>query len=329
MLSGTLFPYHPKPRPDELLSSWIVRTALGHGQRPHGFCSAVWPSTNVWTRDVDSLVPPVLLAGMARRTATPLERAEQTTLASLEGELFEFHFPNGRTKWILRGGIYHRLRRNPWLQYCPHCLAEDEEPYYRRSWRLAFVATCSKHSVVLNDRCPMCESPLMPYRAKEIHLCHACQFDLRNAPAEPAYFPALAIQRQCEATLGFGWGKQGEFWFLRSILFFDLLHQVLRVISTGPRSGRLREFIASRWGGNATPPTFPAGSREFEALGSEDRHRTLGLAFHVLDGWPWKFVGACAEAGVWHSWAMRDCRKAPYAYEEPISRFLRHSLPAS
>lgn len=326
MLSGKLFPYHPKPQPDELLSSWVIRTALGHGQRPHGFCKAVWPAVNVWTRDIDNMVPPALLKGMARRTHTSSWRAEATTLAALEGELFECHFPNGRTKWVLRGGIYHRLRRNPWLQYCPHCLAEDPDPYFRRSWRLAFMATCSKHSVVLRDRCPMCDEPVVPHRAKEIHLCHGCEFDLRNAPADPAYFPALTLQRNCETTLGFGWGRQGEAWFLRSILFFDLLHQVLRVISTGSRSAKLREFIASTWGGDAAPAAFPAGNREFEALGSEDRHRTLGLAFHVMDGWPWKYVGACAETGVWSSWAMRDGKNTPFAYDEPIQRFLTKAL---
>ena len=205
MLSGKLFPYHPKPQLDELLSSWVIRTALGHGQRPHGFCKAVWPTTNVWTRDIDSLVPPVLLAGMARRTATPLERAEQTTLAALEGELMETFLPTGKTRWILRGGIYHRLRRNPWLQYCPHCLAEDSEPYFRRAWRLGFVSTCSKHSVVLKDRCPMCESPVMPYRAPEIHRCHQCDFDLRNVPAEWDTFQQWCFSgsvRQCCSPAG-------------------------------------------------------------------------------------------------------------------------------
>lgn len=325
MLSGQLFPYHPKPQPDELLSSWLIRTALGHGQRPHGFCKAAWPTVSVWTRDIDNLVPPLLLKEMADRTGTPVTRAESTTLAALEGELFEFHFPTGKTKWILRGGIYHRLRRNPWLQYCPHCLAVDSEPYFRRKWRLALISTCSKHSVVLKDRCPMCDDPIMPHRTKEIHRCHRCQFDLRNAPAEPGYFPALALQRKCEAILEFGWGTQGEATFLRSILFFDLLHQVLRVLSTGPRAKKLREFIASTWGGDSSPAIFPPGSREFEALGADDRHRTIGLVSHVLDGWPWKFVGACAEAGVWYSWAIRDGKRLPYAYDEPISRFLRRS----
>lgn len=325
MLSGRLFPYHPKPLADELLSSWVVRTALGHGQRPHGFCKAVWPQLNVWTRDIDNMAPPSLLLGMAERTSTPRERVDQTTLASLEGELMEFHFPNGKTRWILRGGIFHRIRKNPWLQYCPLCLAEDPEPYFRRGWRLAFVATCSKHSVILRDRCPMCDDPIMPHRAQEIHLCHHCKFDLRNTPAEPGYFPAMTLQRKCEATLQFGWGYQGEAWFLRSILFFDLLHQVLRVITTGSRSAKLREFIASTWGGDATPAAFPTGNREFEALGSEDRHRTIGLASHVLDGWPWKFIGACAESGVWYSWAMRDAKSPPYTYVEPVNRFLKLS----
>ena len=322
MLSGKLFPFHPKPLPDELLSSWIIRTAHGHGQGPYSFCKTIWPAEYAWNRDIDNLAPNTVIKTMSQRTATSLKVAQKTTLKSLEGELMEFHFPNGRTKWILRGGIYHRIRKNPWLQFCPHCLASDPSPYFRKRWRLALVATCTQHGNQLVDRCPQCNDPIMPHRTREIFRCHACNFDLREAPTSPAYFPALVLQQKCEAMLQFGWGGWEETLFLRSILFFDLLHQIFRVLSTGSRSKGLRDFVDNRWGGDASPPKFPAGNREFESLGTADRHRIMGLAAHVLEGWPWRYVGACAETNVWFSWAVKDGKSLPYAYTEPVKRFL-------
>ena len=56
-LSGTLWPAHPKPLPDELLSSWMVRIAGQHGLKLHTFASAVWPGISIWNRDIDRSGP--------------------------------------------------------------------------------------------------------------------------------------------------------------------------------------------------------------------------------------------------------------------------------
>jgi hypothetical protein len=121
-----------------------------------------------------------------------------------------------------------------------------------------------------------------------------------------------------------GWGEMAEALFLRSILFFDLLHQVLRVISTGPRSQKLRTFVANRWGGDPSPLAFPEGSREIEALAAEDRHRLMGLAAQVLEGWPWRYIGACGETGNWRSWVLKDLKNSPYAYSEAVDGYLSY-----
>lgn len=123
-----------------------------------------------------------------------------------------------------------------------------------------------------------------------------------------------------------GWGSLAEFMFVRSILFFDLLHQVLRVLSTGPRSQGLRTLIAEQWGGDPKEPKFPPGCREIEALSVNDRHRLMGLAAVVIEGWPWRYVGACSECNVWYSWAMKDMdgKEQRYAYTEPVERYLKN-----
>ncbi len=39
--TGTLWPVHLKPQEDELLSSWLTRLALAHGQTVASFTSRV------------------------------------------------------------------------------------------------------------------------------------------------------------------------------------------------------------------------------------------------------------------------------------------------
>lgn len=51
--------------------------------------------------------------------------------------------------------------------WCPHCFEEDVEPYDRLLWRIAVVAACPKHRVLLTEACPHCSSklPLRGYTA--------------------------------------------------------------------------------------------------------------------------------------------------------------------
>lgn len=53
------------------------------------------------------------------------------------------------------GGI---RRDYPILAYCPRCLASDNQPYFRRRWRLAPFVVCLAHRTMLLDRCWNCSS---------------------------------------------------------------------------------------------------------------------------------------------------------------------------
>ena len=109
-LDRGLWPYHAKPRPDELLSSWLVRLAAGNGLKLHTFSAMAWPGVSLWNRDLDSLAPACVLDVLAARTATAVSTVQETTLRALTGRLFEEHNPNGMTAWVLPIGVYHRTR---------------------------------------------------------------------------------------------------------------------------------------------------------------------------------------------------------------------------
>lgn len=241
-LSGNLWPLHVKPRPDELLSSWIIRFAHAHRFKTEHFCTRLLgrysPS---WNRDVDRLAPLVLLVTMARISGTPLARVEQTTLAAYGGWLSEGVNPLGNSRWMLPLGIFHRARRRSGLMYCPACLGDEDGGYYRRTWRLAWVTVCCRHRTYLLEDCPQCHAPIAPHRTDMggralipnrtlITTCYACGFRLAHGSLIEAPPSLVAFQSTLEGALAAGFvawaGNPG----LHSVLFFDGLRALSAVI---------------------------------------------------------------------------------------------------
>lgn len=195
-LTRTLWPIRYKPLPDELLSSWLMRLAHGHGQKVQTFCNLIFGNQRqVWNRDIDRLGPAWLIEELAASTGTHLDRARLTTLRGFEGTLFRSFKTSGHLPWIQTLQMYHRKREGFGMQFCPLCLAESNPPYFRRSWRISFKTVCTKHQVAMLDRCPACQHAIAFHRiemgkAEHDHLpsmrhCHACGFDLGAAIGVP------------------------------------------------------------------------------------------------------------------------------------------------
>jgi len=164
-LSGHVLPIHPQPKPDEIFSSWFCRIAQDNGMKLHTLEVQLWGrDKQIWTRDIDRSIDEPTLAKVAAVSSTTIERARETCLRSYEGRMFERLNVAGNSDWILPSGIFHRKRKRPGMQFCPLCLATDETPYYRKAWRLALSTFCDLHDVMLHDRCPKCQSPVIFHR---------------------------------------------------------------------------------------------------------------------------------------------------------------------
>lgn len=195
--------------PDELLSSWLVRTAWSNGQ----YLERFWRKTllidkNIWHWDIDRGSLAQLVTRLAEVTETPLERAMATTLRGYEGILYKKCPAFGIWPWILPIG----RKVNSWSlhgqQYCPLCLAEDESPYFRKKWRLAFSVACLTHGIILRDACPICKSPVNFHESEvgrwciqettPLTFCPYCEGDYREVsrkyPTSKAHPLAIKIQ---------------------------------------------------------------------------------------------------------------------------------------
>lgn len=316
-LSGTRLPVHPQPLPDELLTHWFMR--LAHSNQVKAQTLADWTfgkPSSFWARDQDKLASPVVISRLADITGKNPDDILGLTLASFEGILYQHHNPNGNTRWIMPLGIYHRTRRRYGLQFCPLCLATDPEPYFRRSWRLAFNTVCERHGVLMHDRCHRCGAPVVFFRGelghRDQHLfdrtarCHACGTDLSRAPAwdPPVGDVHTLIQLRSLATFHeMGWLFCGDETYQYGHIFLDVLHRMCNFLSSA--KGKKLLAVASRQSGLMTMEVTRS-VRDFESRPTMERHYLLLNALWLLMHWPSRFVQACNQAGVTQSRLLSD-----------------------
>lgn len=321
------WPARVRPLPDELLSSWLVRLAMAHGLKLHTFCSMAWPKKAIWNRDIDKSADEELINVLADRTGYQRDEVKATTLSAYEGALYERHNPFGNTLWIMPVGVYHRTRRDYGLQFCARCLEEDRAPYWRRRWRLALTAVCHLHGVTLHDRCPKCGAPVNFHReelgdrwkivARSLSLCHSCRFDLRGASTlagREVWISEIRFQQKLLDGIEQGWVEIGAGQRVYSHLYFAVVHQLMRLLATGPRAVPLQDEV-SRLCGLKRPAPFPAkGGRDIERMGVAQRRDLLMLADHLLGNWPERFLTFCLQHRVWSSALLKDFDDAPFWY---------------
>lgn len=284
-MAPRLWPIHPHPLPDELLSSWMIRLAHGNGFKVHSFYSEFFGTKRqVWTRDIDHHAPQWLLRGLAERTGVSFQRVVQTVLRDLESWAFEDFIENGITRWVLPLGIFHRTRRSYGQQFCPLCFCEDAQPYLRRSWRLALTVVCVRHGVLMQDRCVSCGYPLAPHRSDfgsrrgvpdktTMSRCHKCRCSL-GVSATPADPLLIQMQQAINQALQSGYVKLGES-CVYAPQYFEGLRRLMRIVPSEEASFKRRSI--------------------FELSSISQRTLLLQFSMQLVVNWPCRLLQRCKE----------------------------------
>lgn len=325
MLSGKLWPAHPKPFPDEILSSWIVRVAEANAIKLQTLCWMLFGNArSPWNRDVDRSAPKWLLKAISEHTGTNYWDAYRTTLTTYRNWLYPRRQSVGQLRWVLPIRGYGMRRQGFGMQFCPECLMTDPIPYFRRHWRLALFTFCPVHYVVLYDSCPVCKQPVMYYRrdfGKELpkagqrYECSSCQFDFRRAVQLSPVFLSSEIEalfRQMLSALlaqnpppdGFDLG------------FFQILHQLTRIMVMRQNAGRLLAHTAACLGLDPIP--ISGWRTPIEQRSLQERHQLLGLGLWLLADLKPRLTEAWRGRAVRYNLLTKDLAAKPKWYESVV-----------
>ena len=321
MLSGKLWPAHPKPLPDELLTSWIVRIAAANGVKLNTLTRQLFgPDLTPWNRDIDRQAPEWLLKVICAQTGTPQDRAYGTTLRGYQGRLFPKRLLSGQLCWILPVKVLGTTRLGYGVQFCPKCLAEGQEPYFRRPWRVGYYTFCPEHLIMLHDACPECGAPVALHRrdigksideSKALSHCYVCQYDYRAGPfSRPPCSDVGCFDNHRDLLNELH--LSGVIPLVFDLGYVSVLHQLCKVILSRSNGGSLHRYL-SRIIGIETIDV-QRGRVTFEARRIAERHQVVTLALWILMMPEERLRKAWEEKAVRYNHLLKDFRDQPRWY---------------
>lgn len=333
-----LWPIRYKPLPDELLSSWLVRLAHGHGLKVQTFCNMLFGTRRqVWNRDIDRLAPAWLIDGLVAGTGTDIGRARATTLRVFDGLLFPAYKESGNLTWILSLKIFHRRRQGFGQQFCMGCLRDDLVPHFRKVWRVGLFTTCTRHGCMLEDRCAHCGEPVSFFRIdigqvelSERHTavhCFACHRPLSNGRLRPVpsadHSATDWLARVTAQVEGASRGAGGE----APAGDIAILRNLMKLLLTQRSSVKLSDHVAECIG--SPHLKLPPDRRlAFESMGIEIRHELLVRGAWLMADLRTRLSDAVRARAIRYSHLIRDFDTMPSDFGDVARATLRRKLPA-
>lgn len=310
---------HPRPLPDEVLTSWLVRTATANEMEVRDFWAAVTGGETLYPR-IDSHPSQSILEFLARKARLEVQEVRRLALS----RLIE----------VLTGRDAESVKMPPWLvhfptarkqiggqPYCPWCLREDRIPYFRKRWRLAFLTMCDHHQCNLMDYCVHCGHGVelvgyVPGRRKSVEpipltKCRRCGQDLTEA----ADMAATPDDRESPMLIRIGLRLQEE--MLRAVRmgvaelpgtgpvpahqFLETTRKMIVAVNGSKTKDRLEKAIGATipiGEGMVRPPDEGRHSLQFEHLPVRERRRIMGMAGWLMEDWPARLIYTCQSAKI-------------------------------
>lgn len=330
MAHGHLWPAHPKPLSDELLTSWFVRVAEANEIKLQTLSWMLFGYGNSpWHRDIDRQPPTRFLDIVCALTGLSREDANCATLGAYRGRLYPRSRTSGMLRWVLPIISAGASRRGFGMQFCPECLVRDAVPYYRKQWRLALSTYCPDHGCFLYDACPACGAPVAFFRhdfgrviseTKGIACCWKCVFDFRKAECVAATFPteeAREIFRSMLHSLELPAAETGNF----DIEFFAVLHQLCRIMGMDQNHGKLLGYVSDQL--RMPAPQIIMRRLSIEERRRVERHSLLLCGLWLMADLEDRLRAAWKAKAVRYNLMVKDFRDPPAWYKSITRHFLR------
>jgi hypothetical protein len=211
--------------PDVLLSSWLNRVAVANGMAPWSFYLSLSMATGtkrdrcLWIRRgreievkkvhwVDAYCNERLASYLAERSGVSAKLIQGLALTRPPGAPVHDRTQNGTLQWVLVEAMPNLLLPDAievesmsprsCIRFCPYCLAEHGDPWFRKFWRTSLASVCIRHGCCLLSGCH-CGAEVCPELSKESRsqaFCYTCGDDLRSIKSPPAAHRELNRQRE-------------------------------------------------------------------------------------------------------------------------------------
>lgn len=306
-----------------------MRLAAANGVKLGTFLHVIANRPHAFGQDLDRFVPPDVVKALAQGTGVPALDIRRLGLCAWEGAVFRRFVHHGNTPWILPVGTFHSLRRRRGLQYCPTCLEEDPQPYFRRVWRLGCVVGCVSHRIRFLDACPACDAPLSYHRSTignrrqcvptPLTTCTTCGADLRDGSRTAMSARLLRFTRSLlPAMRGHDRTVVTTAGRFAAVELLAVLRQFARLLAHG-RWGRPVRLAALSVGAQLPLVVVESpGVFILEHAPVETRAALLEAALQFFERWPTSFARLCSRHGVWQSSLMADFPHAPAWYRRRV-----------
>lgn len=188
------------PHPDEVLGSLLVRRAWRAAHNPASFVKSMGLPWDVWCRDIDRSVNVPFLNKFAESLCVGREFMRAMTINAFLSQCGVPVQATGFEPWITYVGLVRWTRIRYGQMYCCRCL-DCPDRYLSRDWRIATNWLCPVHSLPLQDCCPECGKPFMPYRDDELVLarCGRCATSLVGRGLSPVSDEELELHRHIQS----------------------------------------------------------------------------------------------------------------------------------
>jgi hypothetical protein len=290
------FLLRPRPEAGESLSSWRQRVGWANGY-------TLFPLDDGRLRRAD----PDL--GLYEADFFWIATTHAITIDSIRAMTFRYYLnivtdrlsPRCHPPWWLRAR-YGKSARPYGAMYCPECLAEDREPFFRLSWRIALNTRCTRHAIRYRDSCPDCHAPPWPAGCAGAAKLSTKFTSFANCWRCGASLTKVTRVEDRSAQVPEAWLKQGETQVgLHSVGNLELLAGLRAIcqVFIRNRARRLMLRIDSKWSGIAERiEGDPLRAASVEQLGVDLRGLLIPAALDLLGDWPDRFVDFADQCGI-------------------------------
>jgi hypothetical protein len=127
--------------------------------------------------------------------------------------------------------------------------------------------------------------------------CYSCGADLRKVKsktARPASDDEIFFQSLIETALGEGWVDIPETWSGYSLLFFPVLHILIKAIAGGTAGANLRKRLVLRRWRNRQGVTLTEEQYRLAQYDVVERRELMNILWGLFTNWPENLIDYCA-----------------------------------